>query len=111
MAFSTPYLKENKVLIINRVLDLKVESDDDSIKLDSLKFCVIKNSAYESFLKDKFYTISKYAAPSRVVSYDSIENAMTDLMEGKIYAVFIDEIKANYLLKNLRSANIYTKKL
>jgi polar amino acid transport system substrate-binding protein len=110
VSFSTPYLKENKVLILNRVLDMKLESDDTSIRPNKLKFAVIKNSSYEAFLKKKFYTITKYTSDSEIVSYDNIETAMNDLMEGKIYSMFIDEIKANYLLKNLRSANIYTKK-
>jgi len=110
VAFSTPYLKENKVLLINRVLDLKLEENDLSVKEDQLKFAVIKNSSYESFLKQNFYTISKYANPNRVVAYDVQENAMKDLMTGKIYALFTDEIKANSLLKNLPSANIYLKK-
>ncbi len=111
VSLSHPYLKVNKVLVINRVLDLKLETNESLVKKDQLKFAVIKNSAYETFLKKRFYTISKYADPNRVVLYNTSEEAMKDLMDGKIYALFTDEIKANFLLKKLRSANIYTKKL
>ncbi|MES2615459.1 MAG: transporter substrate-binding domain-containing protein, partial [Bdellovibrionota bacterium] len=110
VSFSTPYLKVNKVLIVNRVTDLKLESEGTMPKGDQIKFGVIKNSAYESFLKEKFYTISKYASPNNVVSYGTLEAAMKELMDGKIYALFTDEIRANYLLKNVKSANIYSKK-
>jgi polar amino acid transport system substrate-binding protein len=110
VAFSNPYLKLNKVLIINRVLDLKLDAAPSSLHEKQLKFAVIKNSSYETFLKENFYTISKYASLYQIVVYNTSEEAMKDLMKGKIYALFTDEIKANYMLENIQSANIYSHK-
>ena len=54
--------------------------------------------------------MSKYGSPRYIVPFDSLELAMKEVMNGNIYALFVDEIRANYLLKNIRSANIYTRK-
>jgi polar amino acid transport system substrate-binding protein len=110
VSFSRPYLTQNKALILNRVMNLKWEGDDPSFNKKDLKFGVAKNSSYESFLKEYFYTMSKYGSPREIVPYENLETGMQDLMNGKIYAIFTDEIRANYLLKNSHSASIYTKK-
>lgn len=109
--FSQPYLMVKQVLIVNRLLDMKVENAlAEGGWKDPLAFGASKDSAYETAFHDKFFTVNKYSENSKLIAYDRMETAFKDVLSGKIYAFYTDEAYANYLFEKNKKAHLYVKK-
>jgi ABC-type amino acid transport substrate-binding protein len=106
VSFSQPYLLIKKVLIVNRLLDLKL----DSKQIDTLKFGVPKDSSYENALHEKFFSLNRYPNSSQLISYDNMDLAFKDVLAGKIYAFYTDEAYANSFFEKNKKAHLYVKK-
>ncbi|BBH52751.1 ABC transporter substrate-binding protein [Fluviispira sanaruensis] len=107
--FSEPYLFPNQSLIVNRLLEIKIRNNTDVDK-EFLKIAVLKNSAYEDYVKNNLNNIDVLLKNATIVKYDDLESALTDVINGKILSLFVDEIYANYIIKNRKLANIYVRR-
>ncbi|WP_186648800.1 ABC transporter substrate-binding protein [Fluviispira vulneris] len=107
--FSEPYLFPNQSLIVNRLLEIKIRNNTEVDK-EFLKIAVLKNSAYEDYVKNNLNNIDVLLKNATIVKYDDLESALTDVISGKILSLFVDEIYANYIIKNRKLANIYVRR-
>ncbi|WP_161597623.1 ABC transporter substrate-binding protein [Fluviispira multicolorata] len=107
--FSDPYLSPNQSLILNRILEIKLKNNND-IDKSALKIAVLKNSAYEDYIKQNITSFDELLKNTETIQYDDLEKALTDVMNGKILALYVDQIYANYIIKNRKLANIYVRR-
>ncbi len=107
--FSDPYLTPNQCLVVNRILEVKI-SNHTKIAPELLKIAILNNSSYEDFSKQNNEYFDNTYKNLSIVKYDSLEQAFSDVIEGKILGLYIDEIHANYIMKNKKLANIYLRK-
>jgi ABC-type amino acid transport substrate-binding protein len=107
--FSDPYLIPNQCLIVNRILEVKL-SNHTKIDPALLKIAILHGDSYNDFAKQKNeYFKNAYNNPS-IIDYDSLTQALSDTIEGKILGLYTDEFHADYIMKHKNLANIYVRK-
>lgn len=106
--FSEAYLIPNQAIILNRLLEIKIKNNA-KIDKELLKVAVLNNSSYEEYFTYNKSNFDEFNKEIRAVSYSSLDSAITDVISGKIFAVYCDETFANYVIKNRKSVNIYVR--
>ncbi len=100
VAVTEPYINLNQALLINRLLLAKqVQNQDSEYAIKNLHgtLGVLKKSSYVGY--------STYFKNMKLVEYDVWDNALKDVSDGKITAVFRDEAEIKiFLHKNPESA-------
>ena len=100
VAVTEPYIDLNQALLINRLLLAKqVQNQDSEHAIKNLQgtLGVLKKSSYVGY--------SKYFKNMTLVEYDVWDDALKDVNDGKITAVFRDEAEIKiFLHKNPESA-------
>lgn len=107
--FSEPYISPNQALILNRILELQI-TNHVKIAAKNAKIAVLNNSSYEDFSKQNYEFFRTNFNDFSFVKYDSLEQAFTDVIDGNILGIYVDEIYANYILNLNKKANIFTRK-
>ena len=107
--FSEPYLSPKQCLIVNRLLEIKF-TNHNKIAPELLKIAILSNSSYEDFAKQNSEFFENEYRDLSIVNYDSLDKALSDVKNGKIFGLYIDEIHANYVMKTEESVNIYVRK-
>ncbi len=85
--FSKPYVSLDQLFLINRITLSKYKCENDPlylIKNYPIKIGILNNSAYQEFARQ----ITKKAI---LIGYNNIENALTDLSNNKLTALFYDD--------------------
>lgn len=102
-SFSQPYAILNLALFVNR---LTLSADRiDTVNMKQLndpkyQIGVLQNSAYPALLKETY-------PRATLVPYTKIEQAMNDVVNGKLMAVFLDQPGIDFWLHHHPSANLY----
>jgi polar amino acid transport system substrate-binding protein len=100
VAVTEPYIDLNQALLINRLLLAKqVQNQDSEHAIKNLHgtLGVLKKSSYVGY--------SKYFKNMELVEYDAWDDALKDVTDGKITAVFRDEAEIKiFLHKNPENA-------
>lgn len=107
--FSDPYLTPNQCLILNRILEVKI-SNHTEIDPTLLKIAILNNASYEEFAKQNNNYFDSSFKNLSIVKYDSLDQAIKDVIEGKVLGLYVDEIFANNIIKNQKLAHIYVRK-
>ena len=89
MNLSKPYMKNHMVVVVNKDSDITSRED-----LIGKNVGVQKASTAEAAAAD-----DEFISQSNMVPYDTNVLALTDLPTGRIDAVVVDEVVANYQLK------------
>lgn len=109
--FTEPYMIINPVFLTNRLLELKIKN---GLFQGPVVFAVAKNSAYEKFISENKNifpkTIEDYKHGLSILGYENMNVGFDDLLQGNIYAIYTDDIYADYLLKNKKLSSLYLKK-
>ena len=100
--FTRPYVVPNKSLIVNRArlerLNKKLKFQD-ALNNPSIIIGVTNKSAYADYAKNFF-------PQAQVKSYKEWEDMLPDMLTGKIFAGFRDEIRVKLLLKEYPEASL-----
>jgi polar amino acid transport system substrate-binding protein len=108
--FSDPYLLANQCLLLNRVLELKIKNDEISFQHHNIQVAILKNSAYEEFANENKLYFGEKFKNFNFIHYENLDQAVSDVISGKIFALYTDEIHINYILNHKKNANIYVRK-
>jgi ABC-type amino acid transport substrate-binding protein len=107
--FSDPYVTPNQSLILNRILEVQI-SNHNKIAPSKAKIAILNNSSYEDFAKQNYDYFKKNFGDFSFVKYDSLDQAFSDVLDGNILGLYVDEIYANYMTYANKKANIFTHK-
>ncbi|APJ03424.1 ABC transporter substrate-binding protein [Silvanigrella aquatica] len=107
--FSDPYLLPNQCLILNRIIEVKV---NNKVKIDPevFKIALLSHSSYNDYAKQNINYFDTNYKNISFIEYDSLDNAISDVISGKIFGVYTDENYANNVIKTKKLANIYVRK-
>jgi len=96
LSFTDPYIRFSRVVITN--IDSAVERDAGLSAVNNLRVGVQQNSSHHAFLRENSDIKPKL--------YDTFQNAILDLSNGKIEAVVGNMAVATHVMKNLSLTNL-----
>lgn len=90
MNLSKPYMENHMVVVVNKDSDIKSRKDLIGKKVGVQKASTAMGAAEED----------EFISQSDLIEYDTNVLALTDLPTGRIEAIVLDEVVANYTLKS-----------
>lgn len=102
-SFSQPYVCINLVLFANRLALSKEHlnhKDIHQFNHSKYRIGVVQDSAYSLLLKEIY-------PKATLVFYHHIDRAIQDVIDGKLFAIFLDEPHINFWLRHKQQSHLY----
>ena len=103
--FSEPYLLLHQALLINRLKAIQLKLTENSTAVlnnPQATIAVLQNSSYMTFAKT-------YYPRATLLPYENLDQAMSDVKNGKILTVLFDEIQIQEWLNKHIDAHLYVQ--